>query len=802
MNDVVRKQQTTISRDKLILTSVAIAAQALFVATPVMALEEASVVELTPADESAAAPVTSQSANRFMEEVVVTAQKREENLQDVPISVSAFSAETLSAKGITNPTDLQLVTPGLNYTSLANYSIIYLRGVGTDAFIPSADGSVATYIDGIYFPFASGLAQSFGALERIEVLKGPQGTLFGRNSTGGAINIITKKPSFDFENSIEMSYADYNQIKAKVYSNIPLGDTLAFNVSVIYNNEDNYYKSSFRALPQENSRGARLKLRWQPTENLDVTIGALRLITSGVSTILGGQVSPKPVLVALGQGTPDPAYKVSNDAPTLAAANNSVLYGDGKWMMPWFDLRLLAGNQRIRTDGLVDYDATKLPLVSFRQSGGFADIRTAELQLLSNKDSWGSEWLTYIGGLYYINSDAGYNPVDLYVGFHDANALPVVGQQALGQIINPLLNPLLDQLSSLLPTPVDPVTVRIRGILHTDSTAAFFQSTGKVTDWLSITAGGRYQKEARKLTKATVGTPDFDSLISYAAQSTDTSNFSPKISIDVRPADDVLTYLSYSKGFKSGTYNIISIYTQPGYVKPEQVGTIELGIKSEFLSRSLRFNAAVFQNDIKDVQVQVISLASGGAVAFENAGKARIRGFDSDVTWQLFPETLPGLVATASATYLNAIYTDYPQGSGYDETTGLFFGPNSLVPAVTPGRDYSGHRVVQAPRWSGTSGLGYTFEMGAGTLEIAGDIYFNEGFFYTAQNSPRAEQDPYHVINARISYLYDPWRLRVTAFGRNINEAHYYYYNFETDFGTSGLLQPPAMYGLRVNWDF
>ncbi len=154
---------------------------------------------------------------------MVTAQKREENLQDVPISVQAFSGDLLDARGIDEPKDLQLITPGLSYTVFAGYSLIYIRGVGTDAFIPSADASVATYIDNLYYPFGHSLAAALGSIDRVEVLKGPQGTLFGRNSTGGAINIVTKEPNPDEAfGDVTVSWERFDTANFRDYANIPL----------------------------------------------------------------------------------------------------------------------------------------------------------------------------------------------------------------------------------------------------------------------------------------------------------------------------------------------------------------------------------------------------------------------------------------------------------------------------------------------------------------------------------------------------------------------------------------------------
>jgi len=218
----------------------------------------------------------------------------------------------------------------------------------------------------------------------------------------------------------------------------------------------------------------------------------------------------------------------------------------------------------------------------------------------------------------------------------------------------------------------------------------------------------------------------------------------------------------------------------------------------------MRFNAAIFQNTIDNLQVQTVAILSGGVARFENAGSGRVRGADFDLTWQLFPEALPGLAFNAGGAYLDGVYTDFKNGSGFDETTGLYFSGTGLVlgGGVTPGRDFSGNKIVRTPEFSGNAGLGYTFDFDQSSLEIAGDVYYNSGSYFTAQNTETAHEDSYYVANARISYFYTPWDMRLTGFVKNLNNAEYHYLISEFDFSTAKLLAPPRTYGIKLRWNF
>jgi iron complex outermembrane recepter protein len=783
--------------------------------------DDARTIAVEPLDDASTQDsiLPTPSRSRFIEEIVVTAQKREENLHDVPISVQAFSGELLDAKGIEDPRALQLVTPGLQYNIIAGYSIIFLRGVGSDAFIPSADGSVATYIDNVYYPFGHGLAAALGSVERVEILKGPQGTLFGRNSTGGAINIITKGPGPDFAASVLASRGNYSETNLRAFVNVPLTDSLAVSLSGLRYSEDSYYElvdSPNTSFPKEESRGLSAKLGWSPVDALQVEVGYGEINTLGALAQLLPTTEVKPLGAALGVQAQQ-GYRTSIDAPTYFDSLTKVTTADATYHAPWFDLRLIGADQAITSAGLVDFDGSNRPLVSFDAKGQFADINTLEFQVLSNDSSWGSGWLQWIAGVYHIESTAGYRPLVFNIGpnLYDylrnpppGGLLSALGVGSLVQAVDALAL----QLSDLSGLPLadlinayanNGVQLSLVGVLDTRSTSGFFQTTVDLTDRWSLTLGGRYQTETRKLVESSTSlAPNANDdtqtvpVIRFNPQSADASNFSPKVVVDYRFADDDMLFLSYSRGYKSGTYNIIALYRPSEYIEPEEVTAYELGYKGSLFNHTLRLNAAVFENEIRNLQVQTVAVASGGVTRFENAGGGRVRGADFDLIWMPLPNQLPDLVLNAGAAYLDAIYTEYLNGSGFDESTGVYFDGT-----IFPSRDFSGNRIVRTPEWSGNAGLSYTFHRGSSSLELAGDIYYNSGSFFTAQNSETSEENSYHVTDARASFFHEPWGLRLTAFVNNINSARYHYMINEFDFSTAKLLAPPRTYGLRLQLD-
>ena len=748
--------------------------------------------------------------NRLIEEVVVTAQKREENLQNVPISVSAFSEAALDAKGIDDPKALAQSTPGVYYGQTVNFAIIYIRGVGSDAFLPDSDPSVASYIDGIYFPFANGLSQSFGAVERVEVLKGPQGTLFGRNSTGGAFNTITKSPGKELEFSGLVSYGSFDEIRRRAYVSVPLSDSFAFSISGSYNTSENYYKgtrgsgvdASRVGLPDETGRGVRLKTRWDITDNLDLNLAAFRYNQQGLSSTAIPNTSPSLLNQTIYTAThlrpyqvPED-YHVNVDVPSYFLVDNKVYYGQLNYHPEWFDVKVLGSKQKIISDNVYDFDGTDGPFITFDAKGQFADVKTGEVQLLSNGD-WGPNWWTWIVGGFYLDQKSGFPLNRLSVGGLDISDGNIAG-------LIPINQNLLALLRRIGPVP-DGVSVGLVSLLGTESTAFFTQHTFDVTDWAHLTIGGRYQKEKREVIESSAGVYNLNGTVlgnlvpGPPPAPSKTSNFSPKFTLGFDVADDVMVYGSWTEGYKSGTFNTVNVYDRPEYVKPEKVTTTEFGFKSELFDRLLRFNAAIFENKIDDLQVQFISLLSGGAVSLENAGGARIRGAEFDFQLTPMPDSNPGLVIGGGGTYLDSEYTSYTNASGYAVNGQGTYEGAGLYNFRTG--DYTGNDVTRTPKFSGTFNLNQVIEFGPGNFELGASVYYNSGFYYLAANTPVSKEQKYYVVDAQISYLYSPTNVRVTLFGKNLNDEVYSYSQFHTDAGRQTYLAPPRTFGIRLTWD-
>ena len=714
------------------------------------------------------------SKSRVIEQIVVTAQKREERLQDVPISISAFSPEALAAQGVENTEELVNVIPGMTNTEAFGYNFTYIRGIGTDAFVPSVDPSVPTYVDGIFVPTSQGFITDFGGIERVEVLKGPQGTLFGRNTVGGAISIVTRAPGDEYAASLTADVGNYNTRNIKGYISGPITDWLSASLDFFQKRKDSQYKGVyFDAIPAKNTAGrARVLLR--PLDDLKIDLTYYRSKQSATG-LVSKNTQPSALFDAAlttydfatpGQDTLADDYTAYGTIPPLIRGHMWVKSGTVTWELPWFDVKAIGSDQYVISPYTAyDFDGTELPITSFQGDDQFTDAQTGELQLISRPDGILGEWFDWVIGGYYVKTKAGYGGVDLYAG-------PQVGEH--------------------------PHLVSIIGV---ESISAYSQVTWHATDWLDLTAGARYQNEERKMLESTTGVAqgmpgerptNYVPAIFWPLDSDKTTNLSPKLVVSVKPRDGLMIYASRTEGFKSGTFNLVNIYLPPSYVEPEEIITYEVGVKSDFFDGNLRLNGAIFDNRIKNKQVGTVSLLAGGAVALSNADKARIKGVEFDVVTSPMPSLDPGLAVTLNASYLDAYYPSYTNGQGYNDI-GVF----------TNNADYTGNRIERTPRWSGSIGLTQAIDvLTNGQVEANINARYQSKIYYSAANNNSFSEAAYTLVNAQLGYIYLPWRLRATFYGNNIFDKRYHASLDITDYGVMSTLAYKRQYGFTLNWDF
>lgn len=524
----------------------------------------------------------------------------------------------------------------------------------------------------------------------------------------------------------------------------------------------------------------------------------------GTGSLVSKNVDPSPLFSFIGVvpgGTTDNRV-ADTDFPAFLDGGSDVASAVITWELDAFDLKLSGADQLTKSDySAYDFDGSSLPLVAFDTRDQFTEAKTGELQLLSKPGGFLGESFTYVFGVYYLEGEGGFEQIYLRPGQPLFTA--ILTNPALLDVIPAEAYTVLDPLLGFLDQNVA-ATVFARGAVGTESLSQYAQITWHATDTIDLTAGGRYQQEDRFLTfadtRVVVPTTNIVSgpLLSFDLQDDKTTNFSSRLVASYKAAEDKMVYVSRSQGFKSGTYNVINIYSPPVFVRPELVTSYEIGLKADFLDRALRVNAAVFENRIKDKQVGFVSLISGGAVSLDNAERTKIRGAEFDITFMPLPDLNPGLVLIANGAYLDAQYEKYTGGQGYGRPE-----LNFEDAIYASNNDYSGQKVERTPEWSGSVAISQTLDAGDNAeVEAAIDVYYNDGFFYTPENKQSMSEDSYSLLNGHASYKYRPWNLRVSVFGKNLLDKDYYISKFQTDFGILHTLAYERQFGVTLDWSF
>jgi iron complex outermembrane receptor protein len=640
------------------------------------------------------------------DEIIVTAQRRSERLTDVPISITTIDPQRMVSAGATSATDLDRITPGLVYATQASHAQPNIRGVGSQLTGPGADNNVAVYVDGVYQAAQSSLIMEFNNVERIEVLKGPQGTLFGRNATGGAITIRTLVPSFDPEARLALSYGRFDDWRVNAYVNLPIvDDVLAVNVAGLFRDEGGYIRNLAydETVPGVKARAVNGKILIQPTSNFRIILNGLYSNRrDDKNEGLAPYLAPTPAYLSNPQfELPGPREINQNERPRWRTELYS-LSARTELDLDVGTVSTITGYNNYKGD--LGFDNDQSPLVgSFSALFDYSRMFSQELNFASR--DFGA--VNFVAGLFYYHDKSGRDQ-------------PISATQ--GGV------PFLRTVSSV----------------ETDAWAAYAEANIDITDRLHAIAGLRYSEEKKHaLGRRTIGTgPIIDARDNW-------SSLTPRFALryDLTPYSNI--YASYSRGFKSGVFNPAGLQTTS--VDPENINAYEIGYKSG--RRGFRFNAAAFYYDYTDLQVQ--SQLNAESLVFQNAASATIYGADIDFSFNLTEEfTIAGGVA-----YTHGRYDEFPGAL----TT--VRDPVTQLVSVTY-VDQSGATTVRTPEWNGNISATYRRQMGPGTFGATSTLSYMDSYFVSADN--RVPVPSSWQLSGELSWTTADERYRFALWGKNL----------------------------------
>lgn len=744
--------------------------------------------------------------------ITVTARRRSEDAQSVPAALSVVGGALLDQSYTVNTAQLSLLVPSLNYSSANPRNTAFtIRGLGSSVVAVSQanDGlepGVGFYVDQVYHARPATAAFDFSDIDQIEILRGPRGTVFGKNTTAGAIHITTRQPQFTPEASEELSYGDYDFLQAKVSATGPLlGDAVAYRVSGLVTRRDGVIRNAVTGRDHNGigNEAVRGQLLIRPSDAVQIRLIAdyanfesncCTQVYLRVGQSLRAPARQYPALAAGRNYAPpstNPYDRLTDiDAPLGVDTNEGGISATVDWNLGTATLTSVSAWRFWNWDAANDRDYTGLPIQLIQHIPSRQDQYSQELRLASN----GDRALSYVAGLYYFRQKISGRPISIYG--------PLAAYWLIGPTTGANNTPVPDNL-------LDGYGTDGRTVFTTDSYAAFGEVNWRILSGLTLTGGLRYTYEDKAgsydtftfgglATSSTALTNAKLSILrgqSYSAADKDGS-FSGRANIAWQAGEGLLAYASFARGFKSGGINMsglpLNAQNQPALstavVRPERNTTYEAGIKSQMFDRRVVLNLAAFYTQVKDFQATIVDSSQTVALRgyLSNIPEVTVKGIEADATAQVSR----GLSLRASLAYAHGEYSDYPAGPC----------PLEMQTAATAACDLTGQRLSGLPRWSETLGADYALPLGAGHVLVHADSSFRSGYYGDPSLSRFTFVKGYNVTNASIG-----WRARagweIAIFARNLFDENYIQ-NLTTQAGNSGLIlgtpSDPRMIGVTL----
>lgn len=646
-----------------------------------------------------------------IETVVVTAEKRSESPQKIPVAISAIDSSALERSNVDTMAGIQNLVPDLQYEGIDGAALITVRGIGTLVLGPGEDPGVAMHLDGIYLGRAQYQAAALYDVDRVEVLRGPQGTVNGRNATGGAVNIITRQPTSEFGGYADVTLGNYNLVKTAGAVGGPVGDDAAWRLAWRTENHTGYTPNinTGERLDGANQQSGRAEFLDHLNSRADLllTVDMDHVDTSGYAEVVLGTVTGQPLPgVALG-GTVATGRAVSANDPSYYRRD---AYGATAKLTYAFDgmtLTSITGYRQMRELTAGDLDGTSFDFMHSRYDRRQSQV-SQEVNLVSDNDT-PLQWLV---GAYYLyehqNSDETY--VFPSVGFH----------------------------------------LSIGGPPTTNSYAVYAQASYAITDQIDLTAGIRYTDDIKKSTEYSI-IPEF-AINGTGNLSGNWGAVTPKFALDYKPTDNTLIYASASRGFRSGGFNIGGL--QGTAFSPEFVWSYEAGLKHQWADRRYTLNLSAFQSDYSNMQVfQIRNLLA----TVENAASARIRGVEAEFT------ALPGdgFRFDFSGSLLDPVFEKFSSVDAAHAGLGLI--------------DLAGKQLPRAPKVKFNIAVEKQWQVGdMGVFTLHGAYDYTSRIYFSEFNDPLVSQPAVGVWNAQASFDFADGRYRLSAFADNLTDETIY----------------------------
>lgn len=736
----------------------------------------AAMLSVSPAYAQGAPNARANAEFSGLDDIIVTAQRRSENLQTVPVSISAVTAEALVRSGVSSTLEISQVVPAIQITRSGPQTILFMRGVGNSSGAIGEEGANAWYIDGVYLGDQSSVNLDFNNIERVEVLKGPQGTLFGRNSSGGLVHIITREPGDTATVKASLGYGNYQTIRGQVYASTPLTDNLAADIAITGSDQGKGWGKNL--LTGDDAMyghfvGARSKIVWKPgAATKVVATGDFRKSMDNVGNafpLLKGSAN------LLGKADYYGDYNVNKNLTKGGHIKNwgaSLLVEHD---FGGFALTSVSALRDMRSNSAVDSDSGPTALVDVDIQ---SSSRTFQQELrLASDDSGPLKWQA---GLFYYFADA-----------------ELISQKVTGLSVGGIGKGF--DLSTRM---------------KTNSYAAFGELTYDLTDTTHLTGGVRFTSDHRAfsgirrplnqtlpalITAFTIARPDGSPLTGGVTYKKLTYRFALRQEL----GDNLNAYASFNRGFKAGLYGLNSDPRDPP-VKPQTIDAFEVGLKSQMLENMLRLNLSAFHYKINGYQVRGANPQGGNTSILLNATNVTSKGIEVEAEFAPTKELhFVGNLAYLDATF--GKFASYPYSVPRPSTCVAGVNPPYLFPGVPTGGNLTcfgpatGNHTANSPEWVFNFGANYSADIGRDGKLIASVLYTHKSkVFFDTTN--RTGQKGFGLLNGSLEFRPSAnWGIEF--WGKNLTNKTYYVLNLEGSVDQAGF-GAPRTYGVNVKLDF